>query len=227
MKGFIAGVLVTIFVPLVAAFCFFKLGLMAVNADAPPGWLERRIANMSLDAAVHRNAPQQENPIAVNDENLIKGVKLYKENCSGCHGGPDGPSDFGLSFYPPAPQFKRSFGAPDGNIFYIVKHGVRLTGMPAFGGEMHTQLKDDQIWTLVRFLKNMQSLPPAAEAAWKAQPTPAASPSASPSSSPGAGASASPTAAPSSAATAGPAPQSTASKSPKDSGIDAPSDDDK
>lgn len=219
MKNFLIGVLVTVLVPLLGALIFFKLGLMAVNADATPGWFEKRIASMSLNAAVARNAPRVENPIPVTDESLKKGMKLYKDNCAGCHGGPDGSSDFGLAFYPAAPQFVKwthPLGDPDPEVFYIVKHGVRMTGMPSFGSEKSPMLKDDDIWTLVRFLKAMTALPPAVEQEWKAKPAP--TPSASPSGSPGPAASGSPAAAasgsPSAGASGSPAAASSGQPSP-------------
>lgn len=173
MKYFIVGVVVTILVPLIGALAFFKLGLMAVNADAHPGTLERRIANLSLDASVHRNAPAGNNPLPDNDETLVRGVKLYKNNCAECHGGPDGTSEFGRSFYPPAPQFSfhnHPSDDPDNEMFYVIKHGIRMTGMPSFGSQIAKSplLKDDEIWAVVRFLKTFPALSPAAEAVWKA-----------------------------------------------------------
>lgn len=211
-KAFLAGVLVTIFVPLVAALLVFKMGWVSVNADARPGWIERELAEMSLDASVARNAPRTENPVVANDQNLKAAVTLYKDNCAGCHGGSQGPSDFGLSFYPPAPQFvnrKKPFGASDAELFYVTKHGIRLTGMPAFGSESgKAMLKDEEIWSIVRFLKAMHALPPAVAEEWQGhsatpspQPTSAPASSASPTAE-GSGIPAAPSAAPSEAADA-------------------------
>jgi mono/diheme cytochrome c family protein len=51
---------------------------------------------------------------------------------------------------------------PDGVSFWKIKHGIRLTGMPSFG----STLSDQEIWTLVLFLKHMDKLPPVAQQAW-------------------------------------------------------------
>jgi mono/diheme cytochrome c family protein len=54
---------------------------------------------------------------------------------------------------------------PAGEGFCITKHGIRLTGMPAWG----SLLSDDQIWKLTAFLAHMDSLPPSVEQEWKKQ----------------------------------------------------------
>ena len=173
MKNFIYGVVVAVLVPLIGTFLFLKMGLMPVNADAVPGRFEHMMANMSLDASVARNQPDQQNPVAVSDASLISAIRLYKQNCEECHGGNDGkPSTFGLSFYPPVPQFslrQKPFHDPDAHIFYVIKHGIRLTGMPSFGSKVRPMLTDNEIWTLVTFLKNFPptSWSPAVQRVWK------------------------------------------------------------
>lgn len=236
ITAFLTGVLATIFVPIVGALIFFKMGWVAVNADAKPGWLEREVAEMSLDASVARHAPKTENPAPQTEETLKAAVVLYKDNCEGCHGGSQGPSDFGLSFYPPAPQFvnrKKPFGATDGELFYVIKHGIRLTGMPSFGSEIgKPMLKDDEIWALVRFLKALQSLPPAVAEEWRGHPSTAPSTAPSGEASPLAAPSgtASPSAAPSGMSSPSAEASAAASSSPAPSGgpasSAAPDDDD-
>jgi mono/diheme cytochrome c family protein len=51
----------------------------------------------------------------------------------------------------------------EGDSFWKVKHGIRLTGMPSFGNT----LSDQEIWTLALFLKHMDKLPPSAQQAWQ------------------------------------------------------------
>jgi mono/diheme cytochrome c family protein len=59
---------------------------------------------------------------------------------------------------------------PDGVTYWKVDHGIRLTGMPAFG----QTLQERQLWQLTLFLKHMDHLSPAADKAWKALKSPAA-----------------------------------------------------
>ena len=108
----------------------FKLGLIPVNADVPPSGLETRFIPMAVHASVAHHAEEQPNPVAPTDENLIAGGEIYTELCARCHGIPGrGPSVLGASFYPPAPQFTlQPSGYNDGELFWIIKHGIRNTG---------------------------------------------------------------------------------------------------
>ena len=92
-------------------------------------------------------------------------MHLYQDNCAMCHASPQHPEkNFGRPFYPSAPDFLKD--APDmeeNQNFYIIKHGVRWSGMPAWGNT----LSDQQIWTLVTFLSHMDKLPAAGEQEWQ------------------------------------------------------------
>jgi mono/diheme cytochrome c family protein len=172
LKGFIGGAICTLVILAGGAWGAAKTGMIPGNADTKPGALESRFAHTALDAWLKKNTLAQENPVALNDANLLEGMKLYKSNCMGCHGDKNGESAFGRAFYPPTPQFTkgRSPDDPDAIFHTLVVHGVRLTGMPAFGG----LLKDDEIWKTILFVKNLSTLPPAVQAEWKkADPEPA------------------------------------------------------
>jgi mono/diheme cytochrome c family protein len=100
------------------------------------------------------------NPLQASEANLVSGADLYMNHCAGCHGLPsNSDSAFAKSFNPPVPVFFKD--APDmaeNQNFYIIQHGVRWTGMPAWGAS----LSEMQIWQLVTFLGNVEKLPPAA-----------------------------------------------------------------
>ena len=83
--------------------------------------------------------------------------------CARCHGLPGkGPSVLGSSFYPPAPQLAlHPTEYTEAEMFWIVKHGIRNTGMPAWG----KLLSDEDISQVVAMVRRLDSPPPAAEAA--------------------------------------------------------------
>jgi thiosulfate dehydrogenase len=169
-RGIIAGVIVTLVVGLIAAYLFVELGFMPANADGNPPAVEKWMARASLRASIQREAPKEPNPQALNDENLVSGIKVYAVNCAVCHGASDGvASNIAVGLYQKAPQLAKDGveDDPDGKIYWKIKHGIRLTGMPAFSGT----LNDQQIWQLTLFLKNMDSLPSAAAKVWKAVPS--------------------------------------------------------
>jgi len=150
------------------AFLLMKLGPVPVNADQQPpalAALEARLLGMAVHASVARHAQEQPNPVPPTDENLIAGAEIYTQMCAKCHGQPNaGPSIYGTSFYPPAPRLTaRPPEYTEAELFWGVKHGIRNTAMPAWGG----QLSDEDIWQVAAFLKRLDALPPAVTAEWK------------------------------------------------------------
>jgi len=174
LKGFILGIVVTIVAALVVGYAGITGGfLIPANADAKPSPFERWAASRSLDATIAREAPTQANPVAATDANYEAGIKLYAANCSACHGLPGTrPSSIAIGLYQHAPQLARHGveDDPAGETFWKIKHGIRLTGMPAFT----RTLSDAQIWTLALFLKAMDKLPPAPQKLWRSLKMPVA-----------------------------------------------------
>ena len=159
------GVVLTLVVLGGGAWLAANRGWIPVGADNPPGALERRVANMAVDAYVERHAPKQENPFKPSPENLASGAQTYEMRCSFCHGGAASRiSPVRTKFNPPVPQIiDRIPGDPDANLWWITKHGVRMTGMPSWDGV----LSDDDIWKVILFVKHSDKLPPSAQKAWK------------------------------------------------------------
>ena len=135
MKKLVLGMTVLLVIALTIGISAFKFGLLPVNADVPPSGLEMRFIPIAVHASVARHAEEQPNPVDPTDETLIAGGEIYAELCTRCHGVPGrGPSVLGASFYPPAPQFTaQPTTYTEGQLFWIVKHGIRNTGMPAWG----------------------------------------------------------------------------------------------
>lgn len=171
-RGLVLGVFATLVVLGLGAYLAVQAGLLPANADARPSRLERWLARASLHASLEREAPKISNPLALDDANLVAGIRLYAANCAVCHGAADGkPSNVALGLYQKPPQLAKDGveDDPDGVTYWKVEHGIRLTGMPAFG----KALDDRQLWQLTLFLKHMDGLPPAPERVWKAVKNPA------------------------------------------------------
>ena len=168
LKGVLLGVALTLAVTLIGAYFLVRSGLIPANADAKPGWLETWMARTSLEATLRRDAPKGQNPVALNEQNLLNGVHLFAQNCAVCHGSAKGtasPSPLAKGLYQKPPQLATDGveDDPEGVSFWKIKHGIRLTGMPSFG----PSLSDRQIWTLALFLKHMDKLPPAVQQIWQ------------------------------------------------------------
>lgn len=167
VRGFIIGIIASIVIALIGAYVVLQSGLIPANADAQPGGLELWAAGKSLDATLRNQAPKRSNPVALSGASLIEGISLYGQHCSICHGtaaGATSASPIAKGLYPAPPQLAAEGveDDPDGVIYWKIKHGIRLTGMPAWG----SALSDRQIWTLALFLKHMDKLPPDAQEVW-------------------------------------------------------------
>lgn len=173
LKGFILGIAFTIVLAGIGGYVGVTQGLLIpANADAAPGKLETWAAKKSLHATLRREASASPNPLPSTVPNLVAGIKLYGENCSVCHGVADGKaSTIAAGLYQHAPQLAKDGveDDPDGVTYWKIAHGIRLTGMPAFGPALSVR----QMWALSLFLKNMDKLPPAADHAWKSLKNPA------------------------------------------------------
>lgn len=161
MRSFVWGVIFSILVVVVAGFLILHLGFLDFNADREPSALEKKIATSAMDESTERHAPQLKNPLQPTDDTLLAGAHLYRDNCAGCHGDPTHmATQLGDSFNPPAPQFWMDTpDMPDNENFYIIRHGIRWTGMPAWG----KKLNDTQIWQVVTLLSRVDKLPPAVD----------------------------------------------------------------
>src|SRR5580700_8361200 len=158
MKAFLFGVILTLFALLAGGYFLLKSGRVSFSADQEPSAVEEHLAMSAVDASTERNAPETKNPLTADEGNLAAGAKLYLDHCAGCHGVPANPeSQFGGSFNPQVPAFfKEAPDMPENQNFYIIQHGIRWSGMPAWS----KTLNDGQIWQLVTFLSNVQKLPP-------------------------------------------------------------------
>jgi mono/diheme cytochrome c family protein len=165
MRGFIAGIIVTIFALFAGALVLAQFGYLPTSADATPPDFEKRIASNALDASMERHAPRLHDPYPASDDNLISGMKVYTMNCAVCHGTMDyKPSLLEHSMYPPPPQVLLDpLDDPEWHIYYAIRTGVRYTGMPAW----NRALSDQDIWNVTAFLSRVEKLPPAVQSYWK------------------------------------------------------------
>ena len=165
MRNFILGIVITILVLLIGCLGLALLGFLPTRANSAPPEMERHIAMSALDNSVERHAPRVNNPVPPTDENLIAGIKIYTMNCALCHGGIDRqPSALEKSFYPPPPSLiLHPPDDPEWRVFYVIRTGVRYTGMPAWD----KTLSEPDIWKLTAFLTRVEKLPPAVQDYWK------------------------------------------------------------
>lgn len=146
----------------------FYAGLYDISATdphlAPTYWL--------LDTGMRRSIRHRAGGIAVPDlkekKRIAAGGPLYRLHCEQCHGGPGvAPQPFALGMTPaPAALVHTARAWPPAEIFWVVKEGIKMTGMPAW----KHRLSDDEMWALVAFLPAMAHMTPQQYRAVAVQP---------------------------------------------------------
>src|SRR6266511_5013488 len=131
-------------------------GSYNVAATNPPGRFEKKFAAFVLNRAIQKRAPVRTNPSS-KPEDIRAGLAHYKENCVDCHGAPGvEESEFGEGLNPPAPDLTLPAvqRMRDGELFWVVSNGIRMSGMIAFS-PTH---KEDEIWKLVAFVRHLPEI---------------------------------------------------------------------
>lgn len=156
---FLSGVVFGLAAVVACGAAFVWAGLFNTAASVPAGELERKIAGIALDRSVQRRAPKGGNPLKPDPDVLRGGLAHYKAMCVTCHGAPGlDASEAGEGLNPPAPDLStgKVQKRTDGELFWLVQGGIRMTGMPAFG-PTH---KDEEIWKIVAFVRRLPALSP-------------------------------------------------------------------
>ena len=165
MKGFVFGIVLTCVLLASGVYAVSRFGWYPIGADNPPSGLERMLAGRDLDVYADKHKPNVDNPVSPTAANLADGAKEYEEHCALCHGGAAAKiSPLATKFNPPAPQLINRIPHDEESwLFWVTKHGVRMTGMPTWDGV----LSDDDIWKIIAFIKHSNALPPEVEASWR------------------------------------------------------------
>ena len=132
-----------------------------ISARRAPGRIEAAIAPRLRSLAIPSAARQRRNPVPPSAETAAAGLEHFADHCASCHAN-DGSGDtaMGRGLYPRAPDMRlpATQNLTDGELFYIIEHGVRLTGMPAWGdGTPESELAS---WHLVEFVRRLPKLTP-------------------------------------------------------------------
>ena len=150
-------VVLLIVVGLAGGLAVLYSGLFNVAASEPNLALEEWVLSTAMEHSVRRRAKDVSVPASLEDEARVQaGFVAYEDMCAGCHGAPGVEPDLvgqGLNPSPPKLEHAAHEWSP-GELFWITRHGVRMTGMPAFG-PTH---EDAELWDLVAFLGRLPQI---------------------------------------------------------------------
>lgn len=140
----------------IGGIAFMSTGFSARPA---PGSLETFGALTVRNLAIRMKARGLNNPVERSPEAIAGGREHFADHCASCHANDgSGNTTIGQGLYPRAPDMRlaRTQDLSDGQLFYIIENGVRLTGMPAWGtGEASGESAS---WMLVHFIRHLPEL---------------------------------------------------------------------
>jgi mono/diheme cytochrome c family protein len=152
-KFLLWAVLLLVVVAIVQGVVMIRHGFSARDT---PSAMETYIARTARTLAVPASARDQKNPFTATPEVLAEARAHFADHCAICHANNgSGNTEIGQNLYPKAPDMRlpRTQNLSDGEIYYTIHNGIRLTGMPAWGTD-----KDDDGWKLVLFIRHLPRL---------------------------------------------------------------------
>jgi len=150
----------------IGAAIYFFGGYYSVAAANPnPGILDWALARIR-NASIEHYAPAP-SPVRLDDPAVVReGARAYSElGCVNCHGAPGVDwAKFSEGLRPDPPDLKDVAKVLEpGEIFWVVKNGINMTGMPSFG---LIKAEDNKMWAIAAFVKKLPTISPADYKAW-------------------------------------------------------------
>src|SRR5437016_124468 len=161
MKPFgivVVSVAATLVVIAAVAAVVIATGAYDVAADAPHSALAARVIAIARERSIDIRASAIKVPPLGDPKMIAEGAEHYAAMCTGCHLAPGMRENEMRPGLNPKPPILSSLAAEDpAEQFWIVKHGLKMTAMPAWGAT-HT---DEEIWNIVAFLQKLPGMSPA------------------------------------------------------------------
>lgn len=154
----IASVAGTVAVLVVAAAAVVVSGAYDVAADAPHTSVVAGIIALGRERSIEVRASGIRVPALGDSKMIAEGAEHYAAMCTGCHLAPGMKDNEMRPGMNPKPPVIAALGPGDAREqFWIVKHGIKMTGMPAWG----VTHSDEEIWNIVAFLQTLPAMSPA------------------------------------------------------------------
>lgn len=134
--------------------------LSGFSVRVEPSAAERLLARTARRWAVPSAAREAVNPVTFSPEVWAESRAHFADHCASCHANDgSGRTEMGQNLYPKAPDMRlpATQNMADGELYWIIENGVRLTGMPAWGPGGGN---DTDTWKLVHFIRRLKDLGP-------------------------------------------------------------------
>jgi mono/diheme cytochrome c family protein len=139
------------------AVAFVHFGVFNIAADDPHSKLVYWLAETVRDRSIAMRAKDIKIPNLDDAVMITSGGADYNEMCTGCHLQPGvTESEMSEGMYPQPPNLSKPIDATPEEMFWVIKHGIKMSGMPAWG----MTHDDARMWAMVAFIKQMPRLTP-------------------------------------------------------------------
>ena len=154
MKRAIAAMAVVVSIGVAAASLFILFGMYDVGADTPHWIITRKLIEVVRDRSIAARARNVEVPDLREEQLVLKGAGQYAAMCANCHLAPEQQdSEIRPGLYPRPPNLTEQRFDPK-IVFWVTKHGLKMSGMPAWG----VGHDDATIWSIVAFVNKLPGL---------------------------------------------------------------------
>jgi len=155
--SFMNKIFTSVMVIILAIVGFVYSGIFNVSAQWEDPALVRWLLVSTREASIEARADSITSPTLGGATQLENGFRSYREMCAVCHtppGSTDSPINQGLNPTPPDLTKVNDHAMSNEELFWVIKNGIRMTGMPAWG-PTHD---DVEIWDIVAFLKELPNI---------------------------------------------------------------------
>lgn len=134
----------------------FVSGLVPINASSRHWPITEWLLKTAMKRSVSTHSLEVKAPPLADPDLVLKGAAHFEIGCRSCHGSPGFPQPRIAHMMTPAPSdlMQRAGTWKDEELFYVIKHGVKFTGMPAWPAAE----RDDEVWAMVAFLRRLPKL---------------------------------------------------------------------
>ncbi len=152
----ISMLVIAVSIALIVVVGFVYSGLYDVSATSPHSGLANWVMSTTMHASVDRRAKDIDVPNLDDSALQLAGINDFDAMCAACQGAPgQDPEPMGQGLNPPAPDLTESAAhSTAAELFWVTKHGIKMTGMPAWGASHD----DEAIWPVVAFLTVLPQL---------------------------------------------------------------------
>ena len=155
-RTILVSVIVAYGVLILGGLAFIYSGVYDIGADSPHWGLVSRVFEIARIRSIQAHATGIAAPAGLDDQKaILMGTEHFADHCAVCHGAPGVPKgDIANGLYPQPPDLAITAKRyTEGELFWIIKHGIKMTGMPFWADH-----SDDELWATVAFIKKLPGM---------------------------------------------------------------------